>query len=90
MKLLIQDDILNGMDVYVEYTIDTDRPGLMPEEHQIVLLDYGLELDGETVVNGANGRETVEYRTHTSLRGYINTRWMEEKLIDFIMSEETA
>ena len=90
MKLLIQDDILNGMDVYVEYTIDTDTPYLTPEEQQIVLLDYGLELDGETVVNGANGRETVEYRTHTSLRGYVNTRWMEEKLIDFIMTEETA
>ncbi len=89
MKLLIQDDILNGMDVYVEYTIDS-ADGRLPEEHQIVLLDYGLELDGETVVNGANGRETVEYRTHTSLRGYINTRWMEEKLIDFIMTEETA
>lgn len=89
MKLLNQDDIVTGMDVYVEYTIDSDDRRL-PEEHQIILLDYGLELDGETVVNGANGRETVEYRTHTSLRGYINTRWLEEKLIDFIMAEEWA
>ena len=89
MKLLIQDDILNGMDVYVEYTIDS-ADGRLPEEHEIVLLDYGLELDGETLVNGVNGRETVEYRTHTSLRGYSNTRWMEEKLIDFIMTEEWA
>jgi len=90
MKLLNQDDIITGMDVYVEYTIDTDTPNLLPEEYQIVLLDYGLELDGETVVNGANGRETVEYRTHTSLRGYLNTRWLEEKLIEFIMAEEWA
>ncbi len=88
MKLLIQDDIIQGMDVYVEYTIDTDTPYLMPERHQIVLLDYGLELDGETVVNGANGREVVEYRTHNSLRGYVNTKWMAEKLTDFIMAEE--
>jgi hypothetical protein len=90
MKLLIQDDIIDKLDVYVEYTVDNDTPYLMPEEHHIVLLDYGLEFDGETVVNGANGREIVEYQTHTSLRGYVNTRWMEEKLIDFIMTEETA
>ena len=35
-KLLIQDDIINGMDVYVEYTFDTDET--------IVMYDYGLEL----------------------------------------------
>jgi hypothetical protein len=35
-KLLIQDDIINGMDVYVEYTFDTDE--------SIVLYDYGIEL----------------------------------------------
>lgn len=80
-KLLIQDDILHGMDVYVDYTFDECGP---------VILDYGLELDGETMVNGANGREVVEYRTHTSLRGYINTRWMEERLEEFIMAEEGA
>ena len=35
-RLLIQDDIIAGMDVYVEYTFDTDE--------SIVLYDYGLEL----------------------------------------------
>ena len=89
MKLLIQDDILNGMDVYVEYTIDS-ADGRLPEEHEIVLLDYGLELDAECAINGPNGREVLEYRHHTSLSGYVNTRWMEEKLIDFIMTEEWA
>ncbi len=90
MKLLIQDDIIQGMDVYVEYTIDTDTPHLTPERHQIILLDYGLELDAQTMVNGINGREIIEYQTHSSLRGYVNTKWMEESLTDFIMTEETA
>lgn len=35
-KLLIQDDIISGLDVYVEYTFDTDE--------SIVLYDYGIEL----------------------------------------------
>ncbi len=87
MKLLIQDDILNGMDVYVEYTIDTDRPGLMPEEHQIVLLDYGLELTNHTPLQGNRRKVST---MHTSLRGYMESEWMEDKLIDFIMTEETA
>ena len=69
-KLLIQDDIINGMDVYVEYTIDTDG--------EIVLYDYGLELDNP---NGS--------LTHTSLRGYTNTRWMEERLLILIDVEES-
>ena len=81
-KLLIQDDILPGMDVYVEYTFDTDET--------VIFYDYGLELDGETVVNGANGREVVPFRNHVSLRGYTNTKWMEEKLEEFIVAEHTV
>lgn len=79
-KLLIQDDIIKGLDVYVEYTMD-------PEDG-VILYDYGLELDAEVAVNGANGRQVVDYRTHTSLRGYTNTRWMEEKLEEYIAYEE--
>lgn len=82
-KLLIQDDILHGMDVYVEYTFDHD-------DESVIFYDYGLELDGETVVNGANGRELVPFRNHVSLRGYTNTKWMEEKLEEFIISEHTV
>lgn len=82
-KLLIQDDILNGMDVYVEYTFDHD-------DEAVILYDYGLELDGETIVNGVNGREVLPFRQHMSLRGYTNTRWMEEKLIDYIIAEHTV
>ena len=82
-KLLIQDDILNGMDVYVEYTFDVD-------DESVIFYDYGLELDAEVVVNGANGREVVEYRQHVSLRGYVNTRWMEEKLEEYIIAEHTV
>ena len=81
-KLLFQDDIIEGLDVYVEYTTD-------PEDG-VILYDYGVELDAEVAVNGANGREIVSYRTHTSLRGYVNTRWMEEKLIEAIEYEERA
>jgi hypothetical protein len=51
MKLLIQDDILDGMDVYVEYTSEAPL-GRIPDPADIVLLDYGLELDGETRING--------------------------------------
>ena len=86
-KLLIQDDILEGMDVYVEYTSEAPL-GRIPDPADIILRDYGLELDGETAVNGANGREIVEFRQHISLRGYTNTRWMEDKLCEYIMAEE--
>ena len=89
MKLLIQDDILDGMDVYVEYTSEAPL-GRIPDPADIVLLDYGLELDGETRINGLQGKEIVAYRTHTSLRGFTNTRWMEDKLCEYIMTEETA
>ena len=81
-KLLIQDDIIQGMDVYVEYTFDTDET--------VIFYDYGLELDAEVAVNGANGREIVDYRTHVSLRGYKNTRWMEEKLEEYVIAEHTV
>ena len=72
-KLLIQDDILNGMDVYVEYTFDTDE--------NVILYDYGIELTPpyyETSVQ------------HVSLRGYIETRWMVEKLEEYITAEHTV
>ena len=92
-KLLIQDDILEGLDVYVEYTSDTPR-GMVLDPADIILYDYGLELDAEAVVSGGNvgegKRRVVEYRHHVSLRGYKNTRWMEDKLCDFIMAEEGA
>ncbi len=45
-RLLIQDDIINKMDVYVDYTIDNSEV-LDP---QVILFDYGLELTGK---NGA-------------------------------------
>ncbi len=67
-KLLFQDEVLDGMDVYVEYTFDTDG--------EVVLYDYGLELDNP---NGS--------RTHVSLRGYTNTAWIEERVIEFIKDE---
>jgi len=86
-KLLFQDDIIEGLDVYVEYTIDSP---LRREDSEIILYDYGIELDAEVVINGANGREVVEYRQHVSLRGYKNTRWLEEKLIEAIEFEERA
>jgi hypothetical protein len=70
-KLLIQDDIINGMDVYVEYTFDTDET--------IVLYDYGLELTDNT-----SGRVI-----YASLRGFKESRWMVEKLEEYIMAEET-
>ena len=35
MRLLIQDDIINKMDVYVDYTLDTDDDG----NPEVILLD---------------------------------------------------
>ena len=70
-KLLFQDEVLDGMDVYVEYTFDHDSG-------DVVLYDYGLELDNP---NGS--------RTHSSLRGYTNTAWIEERVIEFIIDEHT-
>ncbi len=84
MRLLIQDDIIDKMDVYVEYTID-EPDSLDP---QVILFDYGLELTGKTVINGLQGREVIVTTNDTSLRGYEDTRWMEEELIAYIELEE--
>ena len=78
-KLLFQDSILEGMDVYVEYTFDHD-------DESVIFYDYGLELDNRTVVAGA----VMPNTTHISLRGYTNTKWMEEKLEEFIIAEHTV
>lgn len=79
-KLLIQDDILNGMDVYVEYTFDTDET--------VILYDYGIELTNETKVY----RDDPPIKTiqHVSLRGYNETKWMVEKLEEYIIAEHTV
>lgn len=78
-KLLIQDDILPGMDVYVEYTFDTDE--------SVVLYDYGLELTNETPIGGKRFENSV---IHASLRGFKETRWMPEKLEEYIIAEHTV
>ena len=83
-KLLIQDDILPGMDVYVEYTFDRD-------DESVILYDYGLELDNKTAIRYLDGTVEWKYsREHVSLRGYTNTKWMEEKLEEFIIAEHTV
>ncbi len=69
-KLLFQDEVLDGMDVYVEYTFDR------ADQEEVILYDYGLELD---TPDGS--------RTHVSLRGYTNTAWIEERVIEFIKDE---
>jgi len=71
-KLLIQDDIIQGMDVYVEYTFDTDE--------SIVLYDYGIELTN--IVD--------DKLIHASLRGFKETRWIPEKLEEYITAEHTV
>jgi len=78
-KLLIQDDIIDGLDVYVEYTFDTDET--------VVIYDYGIELTNELpVIN-----QDPEFATiHASLRGYKETRWMVEKLEEYITAEHTV
>lgn len=78
-RLLIQDDILNGMDVYVEYTFDCDE--------SVVLYDYGLELTNETPIAGQDPQRSIIY---ASLRGFRETAWMPEKLIDYIIAEHTV
>ena len=84
MRLLIQDDIINKMDVYVEYTIDKARTF----DAEVILFDYGLELTALTAINGLQGREVVSTTNDMSLRGYEDTRWMEEELIAYIELEE--
>ena len=84
MRLLIQDDIIDKMDVYVDYTIDTDDDGYQ----QVVLFDYGLELTGDTAINGLQGREVITTTSDMSLRGYTSTLWMVEALIEYVEHEE--
>lgn len=84
MRLLIQDDIINKMDVYADYTLDTDDEG----NQQVVLFDYGLELSAKTIINGLQGREVITTTTDTSLRGYIDTEWMVGELVEYIEHEE--
>ena len=67
MRLLIQDDIIDKMDVYVDYTIDL--PNTLDAE--VVIYDFGLELTGDTVINGLQGREVIRTTSDTSLRGYV-------------------
>ena len=80
-KLLIQDDILHGMDVYVEYTFDYD-------DESVILYDYGIELTNETML--ARNDEPHVSVQHMSLRGFNETKWMPAKLIDYIISEHTV
>jgi len=79
-KLLIQDDIINGMDVYVEYTFDAD---------EAILYDYGIELTKRV----RTSIDPLYYETslqHVSLRGYNETIWMVEKLEEYITAEHTV
>ena len=66
-KLLIQDDIIDGLDVYVEYTFDR------ADQEEIILYDYGIEL-----TNVVDDR-----LIHASLRGFKETSWMVEKLEEY-------
>ena len=84
MRLLIQDDIINKMDVYVDYTIDL--PNTLDAE--VVIYDYGLELTGDTVINGLQGREVIRTTSDTSLRGYVGMEWMVEKITAYVEHEE--
>jgi len=83
-KLLFQDEVIDGMDVFVEYTFDGD---------EIILYDYGLELDIKDVIKrpslGGSEIAMVHRTEHVSLMGYENTRWVEEQLLDLIMLEHT-
>ena len=84
MRLLIQDDIIDRMDVYVDYTIDL--PNTLDAE--VVIYDFGLELTGDTVVNGLQGREIIRTTSDTSLRGYVGMEWMVEKITAYVEHEE--
>jgi len=84
MRLLIQDYVIDCMDVYADYTIDTDDDG-RPE---VILYDYGLELTGDTVINGLQGREVLTTTSDVSLRGYKGMEWMVEKITAFVEHEE--
>ena len=80
-KLLIQDDIIPGLDVYVEYTFD-------PDDESVILYDYGIELTKEVMLE--HNDEPHRSIIHTSLRGFIETRWMVEKLEEYITAEHTV
>ena len=84
MRLLIQDDIIDRMDVYADYTID----GAGTLDAEVILYDYGLELTGDTVINGLQGREVITTTSDTSLRGYKGMEWMVEKITAYIEHEE--
>ena len=84
MRLLIQDDIIDKMDVYVDYTIDL--PNTLDAE--VVIYDYGLELTGDTVINGLQGREVIRTTSDTSLRCYVVMEWMVEKITAYVEHEE--
>ena len=84
MRLLIQDDIIDRMDVYVDYTIDL--PNTLDAE--VVIYDYGLELTGDTVINGLQGRDVIRTTSDTSLRGYVGMEWMVEKITAYVEHEE--
>ena len=84
MRLLIQDDIIDRMDVYVDYTIDL--PNTLDAE--VVIYDYGLELTGDTVINGLQGREVIRTTSDTSLRGYVGMEWMVDKITAYVEHEE--
>jgi hypothetical protein len=55
-KLLFQDEVLDGMDVYVEYTFDQGS-------EDVVLYDYGLELDNP---NGSRTHVSLSGYTNTA------------------------
>ena len=78
-RLLIQDDIIDKLDVYVDYTVDGA---------EVILFDYGLELTAKTIINGLQGREVLITTNDMSLRGYEDTLWMPDVLIDYITTEE--
>jgi hypothetical protein len=78
MRLLIQDDIIMYMDVYVEYTFD-----MTDDLNEVVLYDYGIELTNETPIGDSAKTSTV----HVSLRGFKETKWMPEQLVEFIREE---
>lgn len=78
-RLLIQDDILMGMDVYVEYTFD-----LRDDVNEVVIYDYGIELTTHTPLHDGTRKASTK---HMSLRGYMETEWMPEQLTEFIKEE---
>jgi hypothetical protein len=90
MRLLIQDDIIDKMDVYVDYTIDL--PNTLDAE--VIIYDYGLELTGDTVIvsecplNGLQGCEIIRTTSDTSLRGYVGMEWMVDKITAYVEHEE--